>query len=226
MTVGQPPTIGPAPYLPPPDPVSRYGGSRLFVGVTYAAPIGYRPLQLDLWVPASVAPPPLVVWVHGGGWLFGDGSINPGEMTSFNHYALGAVADWMHRTIAGLAPAAPGYRRLRVAPRPGGGLTSARATHETPYGPAAVSWTLDGQSFALDVTVPPNTAAQVHLPDGRPPVEVGSGRYRLACALPAPGTSRPVSKPGGRLPGTHRPAAGYPPAGARVAGPAAVVLPT
>ena len=63
-----------------------------------------------------------------------DGSINPGEMTSFNHYALGAVADWMHRTVAGLAPAEPGYRVLRVAPRPGGGLTHASARHETPYG--------------------------------------------------------------------------------------------
>src|SRR5262249_39916577 len=48
-----------------------------------------------------------------------DGSINPGEMTSFNHYALGSVADWMHRTIGGIAPAAPGYRELRFAPVPG-----------------------------------------------------------------------------------------------------------
>ena len=55
-----------------------------------------------------------------------DGSVNPGEMTSFNHYAFGAVADWMHRVIGGLAPAAPGYRELRIEPRPGGGLTWAR----------------------------------------------------------------------------------------------------
>ena len=45
-----------------------------------------------------------------------DGTINPGEMTSFNHYALGAVADWLHRVVAGLAPATPGYARLRIAP--------------------------------------------------------------------------------------------------------------
>ena len=51
-----------------------------------------------------------------------DGSINPGEMTSFNHYALGAVADWMHRVVGGIAPAAPGYARVRIAPQPGGGL--------------------------------------------------------------------------------------------------------
>ena len=43
-----------------------------YEGVTYAAPEGYRPLQLDVWVPASATPPPLVVWIHGGAWLFGD----------------------------------------------------------------------------------------------------------------------------------------------------------
>ena len=106
-----------------------------------------------------------------------DGSINPGEMTSFNHYAYGAVADWLHRTVAGLAPAEPAYRRLRIAPRPGPGISSAAATHETPYGRAEVSWTLDGSSFALEVTVPPNTSAEVSLPDGSAPVEVGSGRH-------------------------------------------------
>src|SRR3954447_1438115 len=47
-----------------------------------------------------------------------DGSINPGEMTSFNHYALGAVADWLHRRVAGLAAAEPGYRRIEVRPLP------------------------------------------------------------------------------------------------------------
>ncbi|WP_420123861.1 family 78 glycoside hydrolase catalytic domain, partial [Nakamurella sp.] len=70
-----------------------------------------------------------------------DGTINPGEMTSFNHYALGAVADWMHRTVGGIAPAEPGYRRVRVAPRPGGGLTWARSSLQTPHGEVSVSWT-------------------------------------------------------------------------------------
>ena len=122
-----------------------------------------------------------------------DGSINAGDMTSFNHYAFGAVADWLHRTVAGLAPAAPGYRRLVVAPRPGPGLTSAAATHETPYGTAEVSWTLtDGTQFALDVTVPPNTTAEVRLPDGSAPVEVGSGRHTFAAPIPEP---VPVEKP-------------------------------
>ena len=51
-----------------------------------------------------------------------DGTINPGEMTSFNHYALGAVGDWLHRVVAGLAPDAPGYARIRIAPHPLDGL--------------------------------------------------------------------------------------------------------
>ena len=51
-----------------------------------------------------------------------DGTINPGEMTSFNHYALGAVADWMHRTIGGIAPLEPGYSKVLIAPQPGGDI--------------------------------------------------------------------------------------------------------
>ena len=75
-----------------------------------------------------------------------DGSINPGEMTSFNHYALGAVADWMHRVVGGLAPAAPGYQRVRIAPQPGGGLTWAKTSLRTPHGEVRVGWQIvDGE---------------------------------------------------------------------------------
>ncbi|GAA2212647.1 glycoside hydrolase family 78 protein [Nonomuraea monospora] len=109
-----------------------------------------------------------------------DGSVNPGEMTSFNHYALGAVADWMHRTVAGLAPAEPGYRKLLVRPRPGGGLTHARATHLTPYGEAEVAWRLDGERLSVTVQVPQNTTAVVELP-GEPAVEAGPGQHVFHC---------------------------------------------
>lgn len=109
-----------------------------------------------------------------------DGRVNPGEMTSFNHYALGAVADWLHRTVAGLAPDAPGYRRIRVAPRPGGGLERAGATHETPYGTAAVHWRRAGDRLAVSAQVPPGATAVVDLP-GRAPFTVGSGRHSWEC---------------------------------------------
>jgi alpha-L-rhamnosidase len=110
-----------------------------------------------------------------------DGSVNPGAMTSFNHYAFGAVADWMHRVIGGLAPAAPGYRELRVEPRPGGGLTWARTAHQTPYGLAAVSWRRAQETLTVDVTVPAGTTATVVLP-GSAPVPAGPGRHQFSGA--------------------------------------------
>lgn len=114
-----------------------------------------------------------------------DGSINPGEMTSFNHYAFGAVADFLHRRVGGLAPAAPGYRRIRVAPLPTPELTWARTAHETPYGRAEASWTLEDDAFALEVVVPPSTEAEIVLPDGSEPTIVGSGTHLFACAFTA-----------------------------------------
>jgi alpha-L-rhamnosidase len=106
-----------------------------------------------------------------------DGSINPGDMTSFNHYALGAVADWLHRTVAGLAPTEPGYRSMIVAPRPGGGLTWARAAHDTPYGRAEVAWERTGSALRVTVTVPPNTSAEIRLPDSDQSTVVRSGTH-------------------------------------------------
>ncbi len=115
-----------------------------------------------------------------------DGSINPGEMTSFNHYALGAVADWLHRSVAGLAPGAPGYRHLDIRPQPGGGLTHASARHKTPYGMASSSWRIEGEQIEVEVVVPPNSSATVHLPQSdEGPLQVGSGTHRWSYAYPA-----------------------------------------
>ncbi|GHC83178.1 alpha-L-rhamnosidase [Nocardiopsis terrae] len=113
-----------------------------------------------------------------------DGRVNPGEMTSFNHYALGAVADWLHRTVAGLAPEAPGYRRIRFAPRPGGGMERAGAAHETPYGTASVRWHRDGARLHVAAVVPAGTTAVVDLP-GADPFEVGSGEHRFEAPWPS-----------------------------------------
>jgi alpha-L-rhamnosidase len=106
-----------------------------------------------------------------------DGSVNPGDMTSFNHYALGAVADFMHRVVAGLDSAEPGFSSLRIAPQPGGGLTHAAASHLTPFGLASSSWHREGRRFTLDVEVPPGTTATVVLPHGGGEREVGAGAH-------------------------------------------------
>jgi alpha-L-rhamnosidase len=108
-----------------------------------------------------------------------DGSVNPGQMTSFNHYALGAVVDWLHRTVGGLAPAAPGYHHLDVRPYPGSGLTHARARHITSYGVAECAWTIEAGQIEVVVVVPPNATASVTLPGGNATsIEVGSGTHR------------------------------------------------
>jgi alpha-L-rhamnosidase len=120
-----------------------------------------------------------------------DGSINPGQMTSFNHYAFGAVADWLHRELAGLAPLAPGYARLRVRPLVLDAFDFARAAHETPYGPAAVSWHREGDEVVVAATVPANTTAEVSLPDGRAPFAVGSGTHEWRVPSPRARTARP-----------------------------------
>ncbi len=111
-----------------------------------------------------------------------DGTVNPGEMTSFNHYALGAVADWMHRTIGGLAPAAPGYRKISIRPRPGGGLTHATARHLRRYGLAEVAWEIKGDQLLVNATVPTGASATVDLP-GTEPLEVGPGAHRFTVSL-------------------------------------------
>ena len=100
------------------------------------------------------------------------------SMISFNHYALGAVADWLHRVVGGLAPAAPGWRELRIAPEPGGGLTHAFGRLDTPYGVASSSWELGDGTVTVEATVPPNTTAHVRLPGASDELQVGSGSHR------------------------------------------------
>jgi alpha-L-rhamnosidase len=118
-----------------------------------------------------------------------DGTINSSTMTSFNHYALGAVVDWMHRRVGGLAPIAPGYRRFEVNPLIGGGLTWAESAHSTPYGMARSRWHLrDAREVELQVTVPPNTHARIVPSDGSSPFDVASGEHRWTCNLVGSGS--------------------------------------
>ena len=119
-----------------------------------------------------------------------DGSINPGEMTSFNHYAYGAVGAWLYERMAGLRQhdAERGWRRFVVEPHPGGGIRHAKAVVETPYGCAESSWRIDDPdhapaTFTLRAVVPANTTAELWLPGATTPVEVGSGEHQLSLDL-------------------------------------------
>jgi alpha-L-rhamnosidase len=95
-------------------------------------------------------------------------------MTSFNHYALGAVASFLHTTVAGLVALEPGYKSILINPRPGGSITSADTHTVTPYGRASVSWKLKGDDLLVSFEIPPNTKAVVRL-GGEKEEHVGSG---------------------------------------------------
>jgi alpha-L-rhamnosidase len=100
-------------------------------------------------------------------WEEWDGVRDNGTVSaSLNHYSKGAVISFLHRYVAGLQLVEPGYRRFRVAPRPGAGITAARATHDAPHGRIEVGWTLEDGQGRVAVTVPPGTEADLALPDG------------------------------------------------------------
>ncbi len=112
-----------------------------------------------------------------------DGTINSGQMTSFNHYAFGAVAYWMHQIIGGIAPLEPGYSRVLIAPQQGGGIHWARSSLVTRHGKIAVSWSRDGDGpIELDIAVPDGVTALVQLPN-TPAQEFGSGQHRVTSTL-------------------------------------------
>ncbi|MFF5314750.1 family 78 glycoside hydrolase catalytic domain [Streptomyces massasporeus] len=93
-----------------------------------------------------------------------DGEFGPVDMNSFNHYAYGAVGDWMFQNIGGLSAIEPGYKRSRIAPVPGGGLTRGAGSLHTVHGLLSSRWTGRDGVFTLKVTVPVNTVAEVHVP--------------------------------------------------------------
>ena len=117
-----------------------------------------------------------------------DGTLHSTGLDSQNHYALGAVANWVHRVVGGLTPVEPGYRTMRIAPRPGGGLTHATLTHDTVHGRVTVAWRADDDRMCLEVTIPEGTTATVELPlhpDGR--VEkIIAGDHAWEYELPRP----------------------------------------
>lgn len=95
-----------------------------------------------------------------------DGTINPGGMTSFNHYALGGVVDWIHQVIGGIRAAEPGYRRVRIEPVPGPGIDRARLSFDSPVGLIETSWHIEQGVFRLETTIPDGIPTEVMLPDG------------------------------------------------------------
>ena len=113
------------------------------------------------------------IWERWDGYRDDKGFQDPG-MNSFNHYAMGAVGDWMYTSVAGIGldPAIPGYKHILIAPKFNRGLTWAKAKFASVHGDIETSWKLIGKKLTLDVMVPANTTATIELP---PCVVAGAG---------------------------------------------------
>lgn len=105
------------------------------------------------------------IWEHWDG-IKPDGSFWSRNMNSFNHYAYGAVGDWMVQVMAGLNrdEEVPGYKHIIFSPVPGGGITHAAASYLSLYGLIKISWKLEDNNFSVQATIPHNTTASLKLP--------------------------------------------------------------
>ena len=145
-----------------------------FVGVGYLLPVlthfgytdvAYRLLNQDTF-PSWLFPVKhgaTTIWERWDGWTPDKGFETP-RMNSFNHYSLGSCGQWMYDTIAGIGIDEPGFKHIIIRPRPGGGLTWARASYESGYGTIKSDWRIAGNSLKLSVSVPANTSATIYVP--------------------------------------------------------------
>ena len=126
------------------------------------------------------------IWERWNSYIKGQGVHEP-AMNSFSHYAFGAVCEWMMTDLAGIDRAAPGFDRVRIAPRPTGTITHAAASTETRHGKLACSWKIEDDKIHAEVTVPPNTTADVILPVKGSVTESGRDAASAAGVLEANG---------------------------------------
>ena len=106
------------------------------------------------------------IWERWDGIQPDDSSFQTPGMNSFNHYAYGAIGDWMYRVVAGIDTYedGPGYKHIAIAPHPGGDLTDVSASLASPYGVIRSQWKKTGDTLRLDVTIPANTVSTIHVP--------------------------------------------------------------
>lgn len=158
--------------------IARYGNhlSTGFLGTPYLcnvlsrfghADVAYKLLLQDTY-PSWLYPIKMgatTVWERWDG-IRPDGTFETPSMNSYNHYAYGAIGDWMYRVVAGIDTKAdaPGYKEITIKPTIGGKLDYANADYETNYGKVSSHWKVENGTVSLDVVVPPNTTATVYVP--------------------------------------------------------------
>jgi alpha-L-rhamnosidase len=105
------------------------------------------------------------MWERWDGWTPEQG-FNDAGMNSYNHYAYGAVGEWIYANVGGidLDPQVPGYKHILIRPQPGGGITWAKTALDSMYGKIACAWKISNGRFELKVTIPANTTATIRVP--------------------------------------------------------------
>ena len=121
------------------------------------------------------------IWERWDGWTQKNGFQDAG-MNSFNHYAYGAIGDWLAQVVAGIRVGQAGYQKFALQPRPGAGLTAATAHYDSLYGRIESAWKIEDGAWIWDFVVPANTTAQVSLPDGET-FEASAGTYQRRARL-------------------------------------------
>ena len=111
-----------------------------------------------------------------------DGSFNPANMNSLNHYAYGSIGNWLYTKLCGLEILEPGYKKFALRPQFIKGITHAELTYESVYGKIAIAWRCEGGKITVDATIPANTTVELTLPEQTETLTLGSGNYRYEYA--------------------------------------------
>lgn len=116
------------------------------------------------------------VWEKWNG-IYPDGSMPHPGLNSMNHYANGAVGDWMYRKIGGINQLEAGYHKFYIRPMFVRGIEEAETELETPYGKIRSYWSCKNNKIVVKVAVPANTTAVLYLPEKDGEIALGSGEY-------------------------------------------------
>ncbi|MBO6041333.1 MAG: family 78 glycoside hydrolase catalytic domain, partial [Oscillospiraceae bacterium] len=106
-----------------------------------------------------------------------DGSFNPANMNSLNHYAYGSIGSWLYTKLAGLEIVEPGYKKFSVRPQFIRGVEWVKLRYDSVYGPIRVEWSCEKRRIRMEVEIPANTSAVLTLPEKEERIELGSGVY-------------------------------------------------
>jgi len=118
-----------------------------------------------------------------------DGTFQNAGMNSFNHYAYGAIGDWLYKKVAGINPdpASPGFKSIIIKPHPGDGMNDVEATHLTGYGEVRSSWKTTGEKILMELTIPVNTSATIYVPTSGNQLILNGQQVEAIGKVPGPG---------------------------------------